>query len=424
MSSKRFEIDIGLNASGVAKGAKDGETALADLVAGGGAVADESGRAGGKVDSFAAKLVDASRKAGKSDDDIKDALRQMGLSAKQAERAVEKVGDEFTETGRDGDRAADKLEDSLAKARRETKQLGDAADDAGDQARRGMERAEEGVQGFKAEAMQSARETAASFDGSFESIADLGQEVAANAFADFGPAGAAAGLLVAGATGVMVDAFNKVEEAADEARDSAFSLAYDVAGALESAGYTARISEWTSDTEKFKQVTDLANVSGWEQVDVIDALASGGPKLDKLSEAFAAGGATTSVTVGRLWELEAVIKATNDGYISGADAAALAERANYQYATSVGIATGETDALGNAIFRLPDETEVAVNAETKRATEDIQRVEDKINTLPDGHSTVRVSADTSDVDRAMRRINGTTLRIGTRIVTSGDGWDR
>ena len=348
----------------------------------------------------------------------------------KAEGALEDLADAADDAGRDASRGLSRLEDALEDAQRQAKKTEDAVDDIGDTANRSMERAKEGVQGFKEEAMQSARETAASFDGSFESIADLGQEVAANAFADFGPAGAAAGILVAGATGVMVDAFNKVEEAAGEARDTAFSLAYDVAGAIESAGYTARISEWTGDTEKFKQVTDLANVAGWEQVDVIDALASGGPKLDKLSKAFADGGATTSVTVGRLWELEAVIKATNEGYISGADAAALAERANYQYAMTVGTATGEVDALGNAIYKLPDETEVAVNAQTQRATEDIARFKNDTDGVidhlngQDVQLSARVSTDQAmrDVDNFIRSASGKSFKINGRVATLDGQW--
>lgn len=425
--SNRFEIDGVLNASGIAKGAKDGEKALAELEDAVGDVADESARAGGPVDSFASKLVEASRKAGKSDEDIKDALRGMGLSARQAEAAVEQVGDELRSVGREGERAADDIEESLRDVQRQSSKT---FDDIGDDSKRGFERAEEGVKGFREEAMQSARETAASFDGSFESIAELGQEVAANAFADFGPAGAAAGLAVAAAAGVMVNHFNEVQEAADEARDSAFGLAYDVAGALEAAGYTQRISEWTSETEKYKQVTDLANVSGWSQVDVIDALASGGPKLDQLTEAFAANGMTTSVTTGRVRELEAVLKATEEGYISGADAALLAERANYNYAMSVGTATGEVDELGNAIYRLPDDTEVAINAKTQTATEDIKRVDAQIDAVPDSHNTTfRATASLAqaqrDFDGFVTRNNGREIRVRGRLTvdSGGTNWD-
>lgn len=403
--TRQFEDKI---KSGVIKPAEDAADAMDRLQGSVGDAGSASGKAGDQVDSFADKLAQAARKAGKSDDDIRDALKQMGVQADDARRAVDKLGDEsknlgddFKDAGRDGERGIDKLEDALKDARRQTKELGDAGGDAGDKMRQGMKRAEEGVGDLKQEAMQSARETAASFDGSFESIADLGQEIAANAFAGFGPAGAAAGLAVAGAAGVMVDHFNKVEEAANEARDSAFGLAYDVAGALSAAGYTERIAAWSSETEKFKQVTDLANVAGWDQVDVIDALASGGPKLQKLTDAFNENGMMTSETSGRVRELEAVLKATEQGYISGADAAALAERANYEYAKTVGVATGEVDALGNAIYKLPDETELSVNAQTQRATEDIQRVGDAANNVPDaainayvtGMNKVRVDLD-------------------------------
>ncbi|WP_282854957.1 hypothetical protein [Microbacterium oxydans] len=46
--SNRFEIDGVLNASGIAKGAKDGEKALADLEEAVGALAAECGEAGGR----------------------------------------------------------------------------------------------------------------------------------------------------------------------------------------------------------------------------------------------------------------------------------------------------------------------------------------------------------------------------------------
>ncbi|QXE28553.1 hypothetical protein [Microbacterium paraoxydans] len=425
--SKRFEIDIGLNASGVAKGAKDGQKALSDLEAAVDGVGAESSRAGGPVDSFASKLVEASRKAGKSDDDIKDALRGMGLSARQAERAVEGVGDGLKDAGRDGERALDGIEDSLRDVQRRSE---DAFDDIGDSSARGFQKAEEGVKGLKDEAMQSARETAASFDGSFESIAELGQEVAANAFADFGPAGAAAGLAVAAAAGVMVNHFNEVQEAADEARESAFGLAYDVAGALSAAGYTERIAAWTSETEKYKQVLDLANVSEWDRVDVIDALASGGDKLDRLTEAFASNGMTTSVTSGRVRELEAVLKATEEGYLSGSDAVRLNERALYEFATTAGVATGEVDEVGNAIYRLPDETEVAINAATQRATEDIKRVEGDINAVPDSHTTT-FNAQVTGLDKVRVDLDALT-RPRTMTVTARlnagfanhMGWDK
>lgn len=406
--SKRFEIDIGLNASGVAKGAKDGEKALADLEAAVEGVGDESARSTRPIDSFAAKLVEASRKAGKSDDDIKDALRAMGLSAKQAERAVEGIGDEFRDAGRDGERALDGIEDSLKDVQRRSK---DAFDDIGDSGKRGFGKAEEGVKDLKEEAQQSARETAASFDGSFESIADLAQEIAANAFAGFGPAGAAAGIAAAAGLGVVVDQFNKIDEASEEALQSAFEFAYGIGAAFDAADKMRAVESWTSDQEKFKQVVDLTNASGWEQVDVIDALVEGGPKLDRLTAAYAANGAESGLTVGRLQELDAILPSIKRGLEDGASAADAQAEYLFRLAQEAGTATGEVDALGNKIYALPGDVEVAVNAKTKTATADIQRVEDKAGSIKPG--TVKVNADTSSAER---RINALTARRRTITV--------
>lgn len=341
-----------------------------------------------------------------------------------AEKALEQLGDAADDAGTDGARAVDKLEDALKDAQRQSKRTEDAMDDVGDKSKRAFEKAEDGVKGFKEEAAQSARETAASFDGSFESIADLGQEVAANAFADFGPLGAAAGVAVAGAAGVMIDSFTKVQEAADEAREAAFSMAYDVAGALDAAGYQSRIAQWTEDTEKYKQVKDLATASGWEEVEVLDALASGGDKLDKLTQAYGEHGGETMLTMGRLWELEAALKATDEGYISGADAAKIAARALADYTAQVGTATGETDDLGNAIYSLPDGTTVVVNADTGEAYENVDQFEQKVNGVDGTTVTTTATFDgaaaTEEVNRWISQNNGRTFKLrGNVEVSSG-----
>ncbi|PQZ60685.1 MULTISPECIES: hypothetical protein [unclassified Microbacterium] len=407
--SSRFEIDGVLNASGIAKGAKDGQKALADLEEAVGDVADESGKAGGQVDSFASKLVDAARKAGKSDDDIKDSLRTMGLSAKQAERAV------------------DGLEGSLESAQKEAKQLGDAADDVGDKAQRGMERAEEGVKDFKQEAQQSARETAASFDGSFESIADLAQEVAANAFSGFGPAGTAAGLAVALGLGVAVDQFNKIDEASKDALQSAYDFAYGIGAAFDAADKVRAVESWTSDQEKYKQVLDLTVSSGWDQVDVIDALVEGGDKLDGLTKAYADGAQAAGLTIGRQQELDAILPSVQKGLDEGARAAQAQAEYLFKLAQEAGTATGEVDALGNAIVKLPGDKEVAVNADTATATTDIQRVGDAANNVPDAEINARVNGLSQvrvDLDALTRpRTVSVTAKLNSQFAQSM-GWNR
>ena len=424
--SKRFEIDMGLNASDVAKGAKDAESALSDLEQAVGDVGSESRDAGGDISDFTRKLVTAARDAGKSDDEIRDALRKYGVNAKEAERAIEGIGDEFKETGRDGERALDDLEDSLRDVQRQSKKAGDSVDDigeagkdAGRSVKRGMHDASEGLDDFKSEAQQSAREAAASFDGSMESIAEVGQEIAANAFSGFGPAGVAAGIGVAAAAGVMVENFNKITEAADEARESAFAMAYDVAGALDAAGYATRLQEWTSETEKLNQVRDIAIGTGWDEVEVVDALAAGGDKLERLNAAWGEGADVLNLTNGRIWELEAVLKATGEGYLNGAQAADINARALYNFAQQAGTATGEVDDLGNKIIQLPDSTTVVVDASTQKAYENVDALEQKVVSVPDKNVRINVRADTSSAERSISRIinQGREIKIRTRIIS-------
>lgn len=77
-----------------------------------------------------------------------------------------------------------------------------------------------GLSEFRDEANSTAREAAASFDGSAESTADAFQEVAANAFAGFGPAGAAAGIAAAVGLGVALAKLNEISEEINAAKEA------------------------------------------------------------------------------------------------------------------------------------------------------------------------------------------------------------
>jgi hypothetical protein len=149
-------------------------------------------------------------------EDAEDALKSLSKvdAGRDLERDLEKAG-----------KATDELKDELDDTRDQLKKLGYAAKDAGDDAKRGMNRAEEGVEEFGDEARSTAKEAAASFDGSAESIIDAFQEVAANAFAGFGPAGLLAGLAIAAGIGMAVQAFQQAEEAAEELRQKTLDYA-------------------------------------------------------------------------------------------------------------------------------------------------------------------------------------------------------
>ncbi|MBX9243412.1 hypothetical protein ICW40_01150 [Actinotalea ferrariae] len=165
----------------------------------------------------------------KSLDAVADSLDDL---AREADTASDKIGRDLDGVGDDGKDAAEKLErsfsDTFTKAKR---QADDAGDSIGRDIDRGFERAGEGAEEFKDEANSTAREAAASFDGSAESIADAFQEVAANAFAGFGPAGAAAGLVAAAGLGMITAALQTAAEEANALTERAGEMALSLADA-------------------------------------------------------------------------------------------------------------------------------------------------------------------------------------------------
>lgn len=147
--------------------------------------------------------------------DVRDFLR----GTDNVEEALEDVSDSLEDISKDGDKAAEKLADSFKDNLKEVSRAARVAGDGiGDDIKKGTKKAEEGLEEFRDEANSTAKESAASFDGSAESIIDSFQEIAANAFAGFGPAGAVAGLALAAGIGIATAEFTKSEEAAAQAK--------------------------------------------------------------------------------------------------------------------------------------------------------------------------------------------------------------
>ena len=452
--SKRFEIDMGLNASDVAKGAKDAESALADLEQAVGDVGNESRDAGGDISDFTRKLVTAARDAGKSDDEIRDALRKYGVNAKEAERAIEGIGDEFKDTGRDGERALDDLEDSLRDVQRQTEKLGDDTAGAGRKMKRGLDDAGEGLGEFKDEANSTAREAAASFDGSAESIADAFQEVAANAFAGFGPAGAVAGLAAAAGIGRAVAGFEDVQEANERAAELASEWAdrYVESGqrVATAAQQAAQIVNISTDPELYKEATENAKLWGVSLEDaslamsgnagaaaiVEDALERKRIATEKDTKAAqdaaqAAGGALTALTPMEV-ELNKAADAwrkQTDAMTAGAAQADLASDALLRLVEDASDATVKVDDLGNSVVTLPDGAEILIDAKTGKATTDVSRfgkdTDEVIRRLNGRDILLEAKANTAaaqrSFDRLIARNNGRTIQFKSRVISPVGG---
>lgn len=146
-------------------------------------------------------------------------------SVKKGEEALEDLQKGLDDVADEGVDAVDKLEEKFSDTIKTAKELGDASESSLRKVKRGSDDAGDGVKNLKDEANSTAKEAAASFDGSAESIVDAFQEVAAQAFEGFGPAGALAGLAAAAGIGLAMSAFADFEEQQKKNAERAAELA-------------------------------------------------------------------------------------------------------------------------------------------------------------------------------------------------------
>lgn len=360
-----------------------------------------------------------------------------------AEKALKKLGD--TDAGSDAARDIDKLEDALKDAQRESKKLGDAGDRAGDDITKGMRRAEEGVEDFKQEAQQSIKETAASFSDITDAT-DLLQEVAANAFAGFGPAGMVAGAAAAIGIGAAASGFEAVGEAEQESRERAaeWAQAYVEAGSriLNSALTVAKQQDIATDPERYKTATDNAKAWGVDVSTAIAAMAgetwalnAAQDSLATMSQKVADGMETVGQRGGMTSdEMDKLMASTAEAHKSfdalqgemqlGAEQADALSESLRRTAQNTEGAISTVDEFGDTVTTLPDGTTIYIDADTKQATTDLDLIEKKVYATPSNKEitvAVRTNLEQAqrDVDGFFVRNNGKTITYKGKVITSG-----
>jgi hypothetical protein len=220
--------------------------------------------------------------------DVLANVRDFQKGTDVAGDALDDVADALDDVVRDGDRASERLERSFRDIARAGSKAGD---DVGDDLRRGFKRAEDGAEEFKDEAQDTMRETAASIS-SVEDGLDAVQEIAANAFAGFGPAGAAAGLVAATGIGLVTAEIQSQIDKAAEFRDALTSAYKDAVtegrAYLDEAQIIAAVHDIMFDEDKksqYEQAIRDAETLGVTINDVLRAQAGDEEKINLLREA-------------------------------------------------------------------------------------------------------------------------------------------
>ncbi|WP_146082947.1 hypothetical protein [Rathayibacter sp. AY1E9] len=283
--AKGLNLDIAMNTREVLRGAKESANAfelvadsLDDLVRESNGKGDDIGD--GLSDGVKTGVKDAERSVDRLTDAIDD-------SARDADRTGRKIGDGLSDGVKDGtkdsERAVEKLEttfrDMADKVKRESKSAGSSL---GDEVKRGANDASDGLKEVGDEATSTAKEAAASFDGSAQSIGDAFQEVAANAFAGFGPAGVLAGVAAAAGIGVVIA---KLEEGGEDSEAFRQKIA-DLTSELIEVGNEGgpSLDYLVGKLQEMATATDEGGESLSDLYKISDSAASG---FDKIAQAYA-----------------------------------------------------------------------------------------------------------------------------------------
>lgn len=201
----------------------------------------------------------------------------IGINEREAVMGVKKLGKSLSEVDQDIDdlgknKSLDKLEGSMKDLAKEADVTGRKI---GTELDSGFKKAGKGADDFKQEAQQTARESAASFDGSAESIGDAFQEVAANAFSGFGPAGAVAGIAAAAGLGAVMTALQdqaaKLEELKQKFADMYRSAAEEGRTYLSEAQIQSGVLDALYDPAKREAALKKAQLIGSDIVTVLRA---------------------------------------------------------------------------------------------------------------------------------------------------------
>lgn len=361
---------------------------------------------------------------------------QLEKGMKDAEKATEKLGDETKSTAR-------AIEQEFRDTYRKTKQ-------SSDDATRGMS---EGFDDVKQEAEQSAKETMASFDGSFESIIDMGQEVAAQAFSGFGPAGLAAGLAAAGGIGLISSEMQRQQEEAEKLRERLGDVYQDALASgrdyLDQLDFIAENRSLRFDPERADEWARLQEDAVKYAIEESTLIKASAGDLDaqrfvmeQIAEAqretIENAGDSKSI-VEQIGALEAgrlnAWKKINDLTLEQATRASegLQTESNFlmEMVNSAEQAGVEIDDLGNRLITLEDGKKVLIEVDTGLATQNVDKFKGDTDEVIDQLNGREIVISTrAAVGQAQREINqfisqndGRTIKINGRFSTNSGTWD-
>lgn len=356
-------------------------------------------------------------------DPLEDAQKELtdlgkNKGPEQLERSLKDAQDETERLKKDTEKTADAIEREYKRAYREVKE---SADD-------GMRGASEAGTEFKQEALQNFSEVTSSFDGSMSSIQDLAQGTLGGLASSGLPGvGIAAGVAAAG-IGLIGGALQNVQEETEASKERAaewaaafieaggkvLTAAQNTAAGLDIVNDPTRYDEAKKNAEDWGVSVSTAVAAMTGQQWALDAVTT---SLDDMNAAYQDAlktaqenpdgliGPDASKLENQRASVEAGTSALNK--LRGEMEAGARQASDYSQflrdmAENTAGATKKVDEFGDAIYTLPDETQVYVDAETGQATQNVDAIEKKLYGLP-SDTVVKLDVDTAAAERKVEQ---------------------
>lgn len=335
-----------------------------------------------KLDILAntSQLVKEMRDAGKSVDEISDALDDMVREASDAER-------ETVRSLKDIAKQSDKTE-------RAVKDVGG----------KGFTDAKEASGEFKDEALANFSEVTSSFDGSMSSVADLAQGTLGGIASSIPGVGIAAGVAAAG-VGLIGAELTRVEERTAEVKQSIIDDFLELGDALDKEAVDARVRDILGTKElsdQAKLLADLLDITvGEAALAMAGDFESAGVTVDETMKGINDAGGNVDLKV--LQDLTTTINATEEGMKAGKEAAEAQAEAQRKTA----------------------QTTAEAQADQRTAVEQTRIKLQELLDMPQGTTmTVKVNVDDSSVTAFEDRVRqGLILPVGVTALNGGRTWE-
>lgn len=353
----------------------------------------------------------------KPTEDAIDALDALGKSRgpEQLDRELGQAQKATKNLDKEIERTADDIEKEF---RNSYRSAGKSADDFHD-------RAGGNLTEFKSEAVQNFSEVTSSFSGEMSSIQDLAQGTLGGlASSVAGPVGIAAGAAAVG-VGLVGAALEQVQEEQEKASERAAEWAdvfIDSGGRIVSAAnVVASVLAISTDPERYKEATQNAKDWGVDVGTAMRALAGDATALsvvesslsvrtEEANRLLAEQETQVDQNAGAAYDLadavdrgQKAFKTLNDDMSAGSAIAESVSSALIGLARDAGTATKEVDEVGNAVYSLPDGTEIFVDAQTGVATQNLDRFKGDLDGVPETVTTA-IEFAAPDVDSTVRAI--------------------